>query len=371
MSSTVFASTRVAPACRARDRATKHRRARPDPRVPREFRSLRAPALEGDRRAPVDGAGARGAPRRSNAPRAIVTRTRRDHVASTLLAVAVSGLVNAVPVPTSWAEDAAARGTGDRETETVLANDDRREREGGSVLGAMEESPMSSTTVAIDAAEAAVPLEIIGGNRPAVARDDALPDEIVVAGTVLTRYVDETSGYSVAVPAGWARDQPAANTPEFHPVSEYGGRRFRVTVTPVGKVASRSLSSLADSDSEAIQDGGFESAASYAAKEASKFAPLEGTPAAKAAGINATTQILDARVSEDGAYYYYSFRSEGVYPFRFWGASAVGPGQTGGARKLGRRDVVSVVAQMPEDKAKEEDYELLRGVVESFRVFDY
>ena len=31
----------------------------------------------------------------------------------------------------------------------------------------------------------------------------------------------------------------------------------------------------------------------------------------------------------------------------------------------------SVVAQMPEDKAKEEDYELLRGVVESFRVFDY
>ena len=259
MSSTVFASTRVAPACRARDRATKHRRARPDPRVPREFRSLRAPALEGDRRAPADGAGARGAPRRSNAPRAIVTRTRRDHVASTLLAVAVSGLVNAVPVPTSWAEDAAARGTGDRETETVLANDDRREREGGSVLGAME-SPMSSTTAAIDAAEVAVPLEIIGGNRPAVARDYALPDEISVAGTDLTRYVDETSGYSVAVPAGWARDQPAANTPEFHPVSEYGGRRFRVTVTPVGKVASRSLSSLADSDSEAIQDGGFESA---------------------------------------------------------------------------------------------------------------
>ena len=123
--------------------------------------------------------------------------------------------------------------------------------------------------------------------------------------------------------------------------------------------------------SEEMQDGGFESAAAYAAKEASKFAPLEGTPAAKAAGINATTQILDARVSEDGMYYYYSFRSEGVYPFRFWGASAVGPGQTGGARKLGRRDVVSVVAQMPEDKAKEEDYELLRGVVESFRVFDY
>lgn len=370
MSSTALALTRVAPACRARDRATKHRRARPEPRVPREFRSLRAPALEGDHRARVDGAGAREAPR----CRAIVTRTRRDHVASTLLAVAVSGLVNAVPVPTSWAEDAAARATGDREAETVLADDDRREREGGSVLGAMEspmESPMSSTTAAIDAAEVAVPLEIIGGNRPAVAHDDALPDEISVAGKVLTRYVDETSGYSVAVPAGWARDQPAANTPEFHPVSEYGGRRFRVTVTPVGKVSSRSLASLADSDSEEMQDGGFESAAAYAAKEASKFAPLEGTPAAKAAGINATTQILDARVSEDGMYYYYSFRSEGVYPFRFWGASAVGPGQTGGARKLGRRDVVSVVAQMPEDKAKEEDYELLRGVVESFRVFDY
>ena len=97
MSSTALALTRVAPACRARDRATKHRRARPEPRVPREFRSLRAPALEGDHRARVDGANAREAPR----CRAIVTRTRRDHVASTLLAVAVSGLVNAVPVPTS------------------------------------------------------------------------------------------------------------------------------------------------------------------------------------------------------------------------------------------------------------------------------
>ena len=61
----------------------------------------------------------------------------------------------------------------------------------------------------------------------------------------------------------------------------------------------------------------------------------------------------------------------GVYPFRFWGVSAVGQGQTGGARKLGQRDVVSVVAQMPEDKAKESDYELLKGVVDSFRVFNY
>jgi hypothetical protein len=106
-----------------------------------------------------------------------------------------------------------------------------------------------------------------------------------------------------------------ANTPEFHPKSEYGGRRFKVTVAPVGRVSGKSIALLADSELENIQNSGFESAEKYAATEASKFAPLEGTPAAKAAGISATTQILDARVSDDGMYYYYSFRSEGEFLF--------------------------------------------------------
>ena len=134
-----------------------------------------------------------------------------------------------------------------------------------------------------------------------------------------------------------------------------------MTVTPVGKVASRSLSSLADSDSEEIQDGGFESAAAYAAKGRLRSSPRWRAPR----GEGGEDQRHDADPRRAGVrgrdvlLLLVSFR--GVYPFRFWGASAVGPGQTGGARKLGRRDVVSVVAQMPEDKAKEEDYELLRA----------
>ena len=306
MSATVFASTRVTPVCRARDRASKPRRARPHPATPtREFHSLSAPSLRGgDKDGEASEAATAAIAKKSGAK---ITWTRRDHVASTLLAVAVSGLVNAVPVPASWADDAGATATSDSETTEMVAD-------GGAAASAME-SPASSTVAAIDAAEAAVPLEIIGGNRPAIAHDDALPPELEIAGVKLIRYVDDASGYSVTVPEGWSRDQPMANTPEFHPKSEYGGRRFKVTVAPVGRVSGKAIALLADSELENIQNSGFESAEKYAATEASKFAPLEGTPAAKAAGISATTQILDARVSDDGMYYYYSFRSEGEFLF--------------------------------------------------------
>lgn len=61
-------------------------------------------------------------------------------------------------------------------------------------------------------------------------------ETITVGDVTLTRYVDVNSGYSISVPNDWSRDQPMANTPEFHPKSEYGGRRFRIEVMPVGKV---------------------------------------------------------------------------------------------------------------------------------------
>ena len=61
---------------------------------------------------------------------------------------------------------------------------------------------------------------------------------------------------------------------------------------------------------------------------------------------------------------------DSIYPLRFWGVAAIGPGQVGGAR-LARRDVVQVTCQMPEDKAAPEDFELLRAVVDTFRVDDF
>ena len=211
MSSTVFASTRVARRVARARRATKHRRARPDPRVPREFRSLRAPALEGTVAPRSTGREPEGAPSVERAPgdrHADPARSRRVNLTRGRRLRARQRRPGA---------DVLGRGRRRERHGRPRDRDGARQRRptgtrGGSVLGAMEESPMSSTTAAIDAAEAAVPLKIIGGNRPAVARDDALPDGIVVANG-FDRYVDETSGYSVAVPAGWARGSARGEHP--------------------------------------------------------------------------------------------------------------------------------------------------------------
>ena len=123
-----------------------------------------------------------------------------------------------------------------------------------------------------------------------------------------------------------------------------------------------------DSRGPDIRSAGFESAQAYAVAEATKFAPVEDAKGAK----GAVSKILSARASPDGRYYYYEYRVENsMYPLHFWGVSALGPGQQGGARKLARRDVVSVVCQMPEDKAKPEDFQLLQAIVDSFRVDDF
>jgi len=218
-----------------------------------------------------------------------------------------------------------------------------------------------------------------GGPGDAAGPSTAPPSEpdsdltSVVGDVRLTRYVDEQSGYSVLVPNDWARDQPMANTPEFHPVSEYGGRRFRVEVAPVGRVpgGGQKLKALVDSDScESCVGAGFESPESYAAVEATKFAPVKGTRAAEVAAKGpggAVSEILASSQSADGRYYYYEYRTDGIYPLRFFGVAAIGPGQVGGARKLSRRDIVKVTCQVPEKDASEADYELLRAISRSFR----
>ena len=208
------------------------------------------------------------------------------------------------------------------------------------------------------------------GDAPALDADSDLAT--VIGDVTLTRYFDEQSGYSVLVPNDWARDQPMANTPEFHPVSEYGGRRFRVEVSPVGRVpgGGQRLVSLVDSEMESTVGAGFESPENYAAVEATKFAPVKGTRAAEVAAKGpggAVSEILASSQSADGRYYYYEYRTDGIYPLRFFGVAAIGPGQVGSARKLSRRDVVRVTCQVPEKNASEADYELLRAIARSFR----
>ena len=198
-------------------------------------------------------------------------------------------------------------------------------------------------------------------------------ETITVGDVTLTRYVDVNSGYSISVPNDWSRDQPMANTPEFHPKSEYGGRRFRIEVMPVGKVpgGGQKLQSLVNSEMESLTGAGFESPLNFAQVEATKFAPVKGTPAADVAAKGpggAVTEILQSEKSENGDYYMYEYRTDGVYPIRFFGVAAIGPGQVGGARKLKRRDLVKVTCQVPEKDATESDYELLRAISKSFKV---
>lgn len=131
------------------------------------------------------------------------------------------------------------------------------------------------------------------------------------------------------------------------------------------------LASLAESDLEDVAAGGFQTPETFAATEAAKFAPVKGDEGAKGGPGSATSVIVSASASPDGRYYYYEYRVDSIYPLRFWGVAAIGPGQVGGARKLARRDVVQVTCQMPEDKAAPEDYQLLRAVVDNFRVDDF
>jgi hypothetical protein len=240
-----------------------------------------------------------------------------------------------------------------------------------STVAALEPSPaLEIQPEVVGATDAGEPV----AQTEASSKETAAEAETSVVGDVtLTRYYDVNSGYSVAVPNDWSRDQPMANTPEFHPKSEYGGRRFRIEVQPVGKVpgGGQKLTSLQNSEMENVVGAGFESPENYAAVEATKFAPVRGTPAAEVAlkgGMgSAISEIVNAEVSPDGRYYYYEYRVESIYPLRFFGVAAIGPGQIGGARKLNRRDIVKVTCQVPEKDASESDYALLREIARSFK----
>ena len=146
----------------------------------------------------------------------------------------------------------------------------------------------------------------------------------------------------------------------------------RLTQVGAGRVpgGGQRLLSLVDSETESTVGAGFESPDNYAAVEATKFAPVKGTRAAEVAAKGpggAVSEILAASASADGRYYYYEYRTDGIYPLRFFGAAAIGPGQVGSARKLSRRDIVKVTCQVPEKDASEADYELLRAIARSFR----
>jgi len=177
----------------------------------------------------------------------------------------------------------------------------------------------------------------------------------------LERYEDADDGYALEVPVGWVKDLPNGIAEvEFHPRSEYGGRRFRVQVRPYGKkVASRRLDELEEAE--------FASARAYAEDVARKYAPLEGEGSTSRG--QAVSKVLSSRMSDDGRYYYFEYATESMLPLHFWGVVALGPGPVGSARKLGRKDLITLTCQMPEDKGPEAAA-LLERIVSTFRVLD-
>jgi len=177
----------------------------------------------------------------------------------------------------------------------------------------------------------------------------------------LERYEDADDGYALDVPVGWVKDLPNGIAEvEFHPRSEYGGRRFRVQVRPYGKkVASRRLDELEEAE--------FASARAYAEDVARKYAPLEGEGSTSRG--QAVSKVLSSRMSDDGRYYYFEYATESMLPLHFWGVVALGPGPVGSARKLGRKDLITLTCQMPEDKGPEAAA-LLERIVSTFRILD-
>ena len=74
-------------------------------------------------------------------------------------------------------------------------------------------------------------------------------------------------------------------------------------------------------------------------------------------------------VSDAGRYYYFEYSTESMLPLHFWGVLALGPGPVGSARKLGRKDIITMTCQMPEDKGPEAAA-LLEHLVSTFKVLD-
>ena len=167
-------------------------------------------------------------------------------------------------------------------------------------------------------------------------------------------YVDYDRGFTIRVPRDWQMDTPnGVLEREFHPRSEYGGRRCTVIVTPVGKVESGAsggaLPKLRD-----LEMDEYKSAEKLGKTRANEFAPLDGATG----GAKAATFLVNSEEKEDGALYFYEWRSQAMLNFHFWEVAVLGPGSKGSGRKLGRRDVVSVKCQMPEDGMTKGDIEI-------------
>jgi len=177
-------------------------------------------------------------------------------------------------------------------------------------------------------------------------------------------YVDYDRGFTMRVPRDWQMDTPnGVLEREFHPRSEYGGRRCTVIVTPVGKVESGAsggaLPKLRD-----LEMDEYKSAEKLGKTRANEFAPLDGATG----GAKAATFLVNSEEKEDGALYFYEWRSQAMLNFHFWEVAVLGPGSKGSGRKLGRRDVVSVKCQMPEDGMTKGDIEIFETITQSLKL---
>jgi len=179
-------------------------------------------------------------------------------------------------------------------------------------------------------------------------------------GVELVPYVDLENGYALLTPKDWVKDLPnGISEIEIHPVSEYGGRRFKVQVKPYGKTPSLRLGELEEPEFATPED--------YAKDVARKFAPLESEGSTNRG--QAVSKVINSRVSDDGRYYYFEYVTASMLALHFWGVVALGPGPVGSGRKLGRKDIISLTCQMPDDKGPEAAA-LLEHIVTTFKILD-
>ena len=178
-------------------------------------------------------------------------------------------------------------------------------------------------------------------------------------------YVDYDRGFSMKVPEDWLMDTPnGVLEREFHPRAEYGGRRCTVIVNPVGKVESKSDGGRGIPKLRDLEMEEYTSAEKLGKTRANDFAPLEGATG----GAKAATFLVKAEEKEDGSLYFYEWRSQAMLNFHFWEVAVLGPGMRGSGRKLGRRDVVSVKCQMPEDGMTPGDVEIFETITQSLKL---
>ena len=179
-------------------------------------------------------------------------------------------------------------------------------------------------------------------------------------------YTDYDRGFSMKVPRDWQMDAPnGVLEREFHPRAEYGGRRCTVIVSTVGKV-DENISSSNDGVPK-LRDLGaeeYKSAEKLGKTRANDFAPLDGATG----GAKAATFLVKSEEKEDGSLYFYEWRSQALLNFHFWEVAVLGPGPKGAGRKLGRRDIITVKCQMPEDGMTPGDVEIFETITQSLKL---